>query len=184
LKRPGRKNTRNYRPHDVVKRSKLQASIDYDLSFFGDAVLPKNGEHDTRRLIVEVLAALPARIRKWALDSIIFIGLSGQIGEYLPISLARFRYKEDKKGFLNVRFVIFSDQLMRLSLKEARFTVAHEIAHVRLNQECGGATNERAADNQAAQWGFAPSQRRISQIKRQLIQEETHHRRFRPARFT
>lgn len=68
---------------------------------------------------------------------------------------------ESEEDLLRLRLIYLSEQLMEKPKAEAEWTIAHEIAHSRLNhEEINTLETETAADELAAEWGFpAPESR-------------------------
>jgi hypothetical protein len=126
----------------------------YDrITYRGDSLEPAPGEHNLRALTAEVVSRLPDEVREWLLDETthIFIGGHGQLGEYFDLY---FQPEEASSGYLRVRVIFLSEQLMRLPRDEAQWTIAHEIAHSHLEHTGAGRTAECNADSLAESWGF------------------------------
>lgn len=135
------------------------------ITYRGDAVQPNAGEHDIRKLCAEVVSRLPEEVREWLLHetSHFFIAGHGQHGEMIELC---FSPDEVREGLIWLRVIFLSEQLMKLDKDEALWTIAHEIAHSRLQHEGGSFYEECAADRLANEWGFIePSDRAEIRMK-------------------
>lgn len=127
---------------------------DYGVRYYGDAVLPTAGEHDLRSLVVEAVSRLPADVREWLLEDTthVFLGGSGQDGEYIEIAVHPSEFVD---GFAKLRVIYLSERLAAYPRDEVLWTVAHEVAHSRLDHAGGGYDVEVDADDLVRAWGFA-----------------------------
>lgn len=132
----------------------------YRVAYYGDSCQPQEGEHDLHALVCEAVCRLPEDVQDWLLDdtSHFFVGGSGQCGEAMQWFI---HPREPKDCFVIVRVIFLSEQLVRMTKDEGLWTVAHEIAHSRLNylgdehhRWGGGYEAEVKADALAEQWGF------------------------------
>ena len=144
----------------------MDTATAYELVHFrGDSIHPEVGQHDLRILFAEVVARLPEDVQDWLLYETdhVFIGGSGQGGEFFEL---RRRPSEMKDGFINIRIIFLSEQLAEKPKDEALWTVAHEIAHSRLNHDDGGFDVEVEADRLAQEWGFKEPEGRAAERER------------------
>ncbi len=127
---------------------------DYGVNYHGDSVLPAPGEHDLRSLVVEAVSRLPADVREWLLEDTnhVFLGGYGQDAEYIELALHPSEFVD---GFARLRFIYLSERLATEHRDTVLWTVAHEIAHSRLNHAAGGSDAEAEADDLVRAWGFA-----------------------------
>ena len=75
---------------------------------------------------------------------------------------------DDSSRLFRLRVIFLTERLMSADHGEGLWTVAHEIAHSRLNH-CGGGhpyEDECAADELAKTWGFAEPPERGTQRER------------------
>lgn len=131
------------------------------IRFFGDSVVPDGT--DVRVLVIQVNARLPKGVQDWLLDETFhfFVAGHGQLGEFYPLMIrdphgADFPGVEIENGLIMVRMIFLSEQLVTMPPEEAEWTVAHEIAHSRLNHYRGETScdAEVDADELATSWGF------------------------------
>lgn len=136
----------------------------YRVAYYGDSCHPQDGEHDLHALVCEAVCRLPENVQDWLLDDTkhIFIGGSGQLGEAMHwlVDIKNPTEVQDDR-FAVVRVIFLSEQLLRMPKDEGLWTIAHEIAHSRLNylgdehhRWGGGYEAEVKADALAEQWGF------------------------------
>jgi Zn-dependent protease with chaperone function len=126
------------------------------LTFRGDACQADTNQNDLKECVAEVVSRIPDDVQDWLLYETehAFIGGSGQLGEYFELF---YRPHEQEHGLTKARIIFLSEQLMKMSREQALFTIAHEIAHSRLNHNKGSSSQaERDADTLAAVWGFLP----------------------------
>jgi len=140
------KQARNF-DKDWQKAARLE-SKEIHIHFYADQMGGING-HPMERRIQNVVYDLPRRVRDWVQSSLFFIAPGAARGLYCP---------QDLSG---TRVIVLTKEVEEAAPKDAAYTIAHEIAHARLGHN--GMTpiipGERAADRQAAKWGFpAPSQ--------------------------
>ena len=123
------------------------------VTFYGDSVASEAGQHDLHGLVAEVVARLPDDVREWLLDesSHLFIGGHGQYGEFIDHLL---HPKEFEDGLVRLRIIFLSEQLLAAPKEEAFWTIAHEIAHSRLDHGRAGYDAEIEADRLVKDWGF------------------------------
>lgn len=122
------------------------------ISFCGDSVVPEG--HDIRALAAEVVSQLPDDVQDWLLDETrhIFIAGSGQDGEFISLMI---HPVETDDELVRVRIIFLSERLSGMAREEALWTIAHEIAHSRLNHHMlGGFEQEYDADALVKAWGF------------------------------
>ena len=132
------------------------------VAYFGDSVSPGDN-HDLRALVAEVVARLPNDVQEWLLVETvhIFIGGYGQLGEHFEI---RRPAQEIQEGLTVTRVIFLSEQLGHKPKDEVLWTIAHEIAHSRLDHfATGDCKAEIAADRLAQAWGFVEPQYRAKQ---------------------
>jgi hypothetical protein len=106
-----------------------------------------------------VVSRLPEEARDWLEDSgLIFIGGSGQLGEFIKV---RVPATEVKHRLVTLRVVYIAEKVMYEPLDGALHAIAHDIAHVYLNgrgdpdhESGGGYDAEVKADNLVLAWGF------------------------------
>ena len=110
-------------------------------------------------------ARFPEDVRDWLLYDTdhVFIGGSGQGGEFSEL---RRHPSEMKDGLITIRIVFLSEQLADMPKDDALWTVAHQIAHSRLNHGTGGFDAEVEADRLAQEWGFKEPQGRAAERER------------------
>jgi hypothetical protein len=130
------------------------------IDFIGDDLfsLHEDNKPEPRILVAEVISRLPEDIREWLLSHTrhLFICGYGQAGEYIDRYIPPECYPEKTQdGFLRERVIFLSEQLSRMDKDEALWTIAHEIAHSRLDHESGGFDSEKQADTLVGEWGFA-----------------------------
>jgi hypothetical protein len=135
------------------------------ICFRGDSIHPEDGQHDLRILVAEVVARLPEDVQDWLLYDTdhVFIGGSGQSGEFFEL---RRRPSEMKEGFVNIRIIFLSEKLADMPKDEALWTIAHEVAHSRLNHGFGGYEAEVEADRLVQEWGFKEPEGRAAERER------------------
>jgi hypothetical protein len=146
------------------------------ITFRGDSVEPADGHHELRLLVAEVVARLPRDVQDWLVGETnhVFIGGNGQLGEYFPHDLfpmvANERTGETTEGSIywsiRLRVIFLSEQLASVPKSEALWTIAHEIAHSRLNHMRGGFDEELEADRLVQEWGFTEPKGRAAERKK------------------
>lgn len=133
------------------------------VAFRGDSVIPRGGGHDLRLLTAETVARLPKRIRDWLLYRTmhVFIGGHGQLGEYMPLCFSPEApdAEKDAEGFLHVRMIFLSEQLVREKKEDVLWTIAHEIAVSWMNHDpvaldASSPDVEGEAGRIVKRWGF------------------------------
>ncbi len=129
------------------------------VTFYGDSVAPDAGQHDLRVLVAEVVSRLPDDVQDWLLDdtSHVFIGGHGQHGEFIDLLL---HPQEFQDGLVRLRIIFLSEQLLAVPKEEALWTIAHEIAHSRLDHGLAGYEAEVEADRLVSEWGFTEPKER------------------------
>jgi hypothetical protein len=122
------------------------------LVYCGDAVVPGGGQNDLHVLAVEVVHRLPRKVQTWLLSdtSHVFIGGHGQRGEFIELG---FPPQEVEDGFVKVRLVFLSEQLMGTPVEEATWTIARQIGHSW--QDYVGRSTAADVDRLVKRWGFA-----------------------------
>ena len=122
------------------------------LVYCGDALVPGGGQNDLHVLAVEVVHRLPRKVQTWLLSdtSHVFIGGHGQRGEFIELG---FPPQEVEDGFVKVRLVFLSEQLMRIPVEEATWTIARQIGHSW--QDHLGRPAAAVVDRLVKRWGFA-----------------------------
>jgi hypothetical protein len=129
------------------------------VDFIGEDVfsLHKDDKPEPRLLVAEVISRLPEDVREWLLSHTrhVFICGYGQAGEYIDRYIPPESYPEKTQdGFWLERVIFLSERLSRVEKDEAQWTIAHEIAHSRLDHGDGGFDAEKQADALVAEWGF------------------------------
>jgi len=113
--------------------------------------------------IREVIASLPDEVADWVVDGISFIDFSGIGSVAASVSARPSMVKSEPPPIFPARLVIV---LGEAEASRMQFVVAHEIAHHWLghrpaNTKAGYETQEREADAQANEWGFAGESVRV-----------------------
>jgi hypothetical protein len=128
------------------------------LVYCGDALIPGNGQNDLHVLAVEAVHRLPPKVQTWLLaeTSHVFIGGHGQRGEFIELG---FPPREVEDGFVKVRLVFLSEQLMSLPADEALWTIAREIGYSWQDHR-GDSGTAAEVERLAKKWGFAEPQSR------------------------
>lgn len=129
------------------------AGVYEQLHYYGDSCEPRAGGNDLRALAAETVARLPENVQDWLLQETthFFIGGSGQDGESFNIHVP---VTEVKDGLVKLRVIYLSERLMNSQKDDALWTIAHEIAHSRLDHDTGGYDVEVEVDNLVQEWGF------------------------------
>lgn len=129
------------------------ADVYSQLHYYGDSCLPSEPKHDLRALVAETVSRLPVNVQDWLLieTSHFFIGGSGQDGESFNIHLPAIEIKDD---LVQLRVVYLSERLMDHPKDDVLWTIAHEIAHGRLDHDNGGYDVEVEVDRLVQEWGF------------------------------
>lgn len=129
------------------------ATVYESVHFRGNSILPEDGQHDLRILVAEVVARLPEDVQDWLLYETdhVFIGGSGQDGEFFELMR---HPNEMKHGLLTIRIIFLSERLADTPKGETLWTIAHEIAHSRLDHASGGYDAEVEADSLVQEWRF------------------------------
>ena len=150
--------------HAPVERMDIATAYEL-IHFRGDSIHPEGGQHELRILVAEVVARLPEDVQDWLLyqSDHVFIGGSGQGGEFFELHR---HPSEMKDGFVTIRIVFLSEQLADMPKDDALWTIAHEIAHSRLNHGTGGFDAEVEADRLAQEWGFKEPEGRAAERER------------------
>jgi hypothetical protein len=136
------------------------------LDFIGEDFFSHDQQKpEPRLLIAEVISLLPENVREWLLSDTrhVFICGYGQVGEYVDRYISPEGYPEETEdGFWVERVIFHSEYLPSMQKDEALWTIAHEIAHSRLNHPKGGFDAEKQADSLATEWGFSePANREL-----------------------
>lgn len=135
------------------------------LRYYGDSVVVPGHSHNLRALVAEAVSRLPKGVQDWLLDETthLFLGGSGQDGEYMNIFVPPIEMKE---GFANLRVIFLSERLMDFPKDDALWTIAHEIAHSRLDHKYGGYETELEVDRLVGEWGFVEPKERAEARER------------------
>jgi hypothetical protein len=126
------------------------------INFRGDAMIPADGRHDLRVMVAQVVSRLPEDVQDWLLYGTrhLFFGGSGQLGERFDLYVSPDASRGDSADVARLRMIFLSESLMDRPADEVLWTVAHEIAHSRLEHDRGGREAEAEADALAGAWGF------------------------------
>lgn len=146
-------------PSGIKEPGMNATAICEQLYYHGDSVHPSGAEHDLRALVAEAVSRLPKDVQDWLLyeTTHVFLGGSGQDEEYINIFVPP---NEMKEGFINLRVIFLSEQLMDFPKDDVLWTIAHEVAHSRLDHGVGGHETEVDADQLVQEWGFdVPNER-------------------------
>jgi hypothetical protein len=130
------------------------------------------GNSELQSLVAKAVIRLPADVQQWLLfdTNHIFVAHGWQKGEFIPL---RFHPKEIADGLVCARVIWLDMKLAKEPEEDAIWTVAHEIAHSRLNQSSGGYDAEYQADLLAKEWGFIEPANRASERERYKRSEVT-----------
>jgi hypothetical protein len=150
--------------HESEERMDIATAYE-SICFRGDSIHPEDGQHDLRILVAEVVSRLPEDVQDWLLYDTdhVFIGGSGQGREFFEL---RRRPSEVKERVNNIRIIFLSEKLADMPKDEVLWTVAHEIAHSRLNHSTGGFGAEVKADRLVQKWGFKEPEGRAAERER------------------
>jgi hypothetical protein len=138
------------------------------------SALHENDKPEPLFLVAEVISRLPEDVREWLLSHTrhVFICGYGQDGEYIDRFIPPECFPEKTQdGFLMERVIFLSEQLPSMEQDQALWTIAHEIAHSRLDHGSGGFDVEKQADAQVAEWGFTEPPAR--NLEREAYRHET-----------
>jgi hypothetical protein len=102
---------------------------------------------ETRRALLEMLCALPAEARGFALERVAFASVGGAVGPGLAYTRRGFALDREALGGTEALVVIADGPA-------ARNVAAHEVAHCYLRHDSATVDAEREAAALAREWGF------------------------------
>jgi hypothetical protein len=148
---------------DIEYENSLEGVLSH-LRILGEAA---TGDKNNKGLIAETLLKLPYKVRRKALDEVIFVvvtaqGLTAKASFPMKLMKGDFQQKEEAYHTIIEHPLIVLNFKKRMSKSRKMDTIAHEIAHfilghhhkVRNQTNQRKITNERKADDQAEKWGF------------------------------